>query len=399
MYVVNLALKDLRQIFRDRKSALFFLAMPLAFTLFFGSVFSGTGEEDPRLPVGLVVQDGAGMLGDSLISLLETSDTIRPVPVEEGDEKSAAGAVGDQDLAAAVVVPAGFSDRVWAGEPPPLVVITDLASQAGQTARDGIQAIIFRLLSAAEAARISAESLEGSGGVRQAYREEALALALEFWQHPPLAVRMEPASEEAGEEPSSNAYGQASPGMMVQFAIFGVMQAATVLVLERKCGALQRLLTTPISKWELIAGHVLAMFLVSLLQMVLLVVFGQLALGVDYLREPLGILVMAVAVSLCVAGLGLLISAVSRTEEHAVMWSLIAMMLLSALGGAWFPLDITGEAFSTIGHLTPTAWAMDGLQNIVVRSMGMGSVLLPAGILVAYAAAFFALAVWRFKFE
>jgi ABC-2 type transport system permease protein len=399
MYVINLALKDLTQVFRDRKSALFFLAMPVAFTLFFGSVFGNTGVEDPRLPVGLVVEDQAGVLGDGLISLLEASDTIRPVLLEEGDRESAAEAVGDQDLAAALVVPAGFTDRVWSGESPPLAVIADMASQAGQTARDTIQAIVFRVLSAAEAARISAESLGGGGDAGQGYREEGLALALGFWQQPPLAVRVEAAGGEADEEPVSNGYGQASPGMMVQFAIFGVMQAATVLVLERKCGALQRLLTTPISKVELIAGHVLAMFLVSLAQTVLLVVLGQLALGVDYLRQPLGILAMLVAVSLWVASLGLLISAVSRTEEHAVMWSMIAMMLLSALGGAWFPLDVTGKAFSTIGHLTPTAWAMDGLQNIVVRGLGTGSVLLPAGILLGYAAAFFVLAVWRFRFE
>jgi ABC-2 type transport system permease protein len=398
MYVINLALKDLTQVFRDRKAVLFFLAMPLAFTLFFGTVFSGVGEEDPRLPVGLVVHDGAGLLGDSLVSLLEASETIRPVLLEEGEE-SAAEAVADQDLAAALVVPAGFSDQVWAGEPPPLAVIVDLASQAGQTARDTIQATLFRVLGAGEAARISAGSVEGNTGARQEYREEALGLALDFWQQPPLAVRTEAAGGEADEDRLWSAYGQASPGMMVQFAIFGVMQAATVLVLERKCGALQRLLTTPISKGELIGGHVLAMFLSSLAQMVLLVVFGQLALGVDYLREPLGILAMVVAVSLWVASLGLLISALSRTEEQAVMWSMIAMMLLSALGGAWFPLDITGKAFSAIGHLTPAAWAMDGLQNIVVRGLGASSVLLPAGILLGYAVAFFALAVWRFRFE
>ncbi len=81
------------------------------------------------------------------------------------------------------------------------------------------------------------------------------------------------------------------------------------------------------------------------------------------------------------------------------MFSMIAMMVLSALGGAWFPLDITGKAFSAIGHTMPTAWAMDGFQNIVQRGLGLSSVFLPAGILLAYAGAFFALAVWRFRIE
>jgi ABC-2 type transport system permease protein len=75
------------------------------------------------------------------------------------------------------------------------------------------------------------------------------------------------------------------------------------------------------------------------------------------------------------------------------------MFLFAALGGAWFPLEIAGNTFATVGHVMPTAWAMDGFQNIVVRGLGLGSVLLPAGLLLAYAAAFFSLAVWRFRFE
>jgi ABC-2 type transport system permease protein len=47
----------------------------------------------------------------------------------------------------------------------------------------------------------------------------------------------------------------------------------------------------------------------------------------------------------------------------------------------------------------PTAWAMDGFQNIIVRGMGLSSVLLPAALITAFGAVFFALAVWRFQYE
>jgi len=75
------------------------------------------------------------------------------------------------------------------------------------------------------------------------------------------------------------------------------------------------------------------------------------------------------------------------------------MFLFAALGGAWFPLDVAGRTFAALGHLMPTAWAMDGLQNIVVRGQGLDADLLPAGVLLAYAAAFFGVAVWRFRFS
>jgi ABC-2 type transport system permease protein len=108
---------------------------------------------------------------------------------------------------------------------------------------------------------------------------------------------------------------------------------------------------------------------------------------------------MMASLSLWAASLGLLIGALAAKEEQVITWSLIAMFLFAALGGAWFPLEFAGEAFATIGHVMPTAWAMDGLQNIVVRGQGLGSVLLPAGLLLAYTSAFLGLAVWQFRFE
>jgi len=187
--------------------------------------------------------------------------------------------------------------------------------------------------------------------------------------------------------------------MMVQFAVFGLITSAMVLVLERKSGALQRLLTAPIGRATVIGGHVIAMFAVVFIQEALLVAVGQLVFGVDYLQAPLATLLIVAALSLWAASLGLLIGALARKDEQVITWSLIAMFLFAALGGAWFPLDVAGRTFAALGHLMPTAWAMDGLQNIVVRGQGLDADLLPAGVLLAYAAAFFGVAVWRFRFS
>jgi hypothetical protein len=64
---------------------------------------------------------------------------------------------------------------------------------------------------------------------------------------------------------------------------------------------------------------------------------------------------------------------------------------------AWFLLDVAGGTFAAIGRFTPTAWAIEGLQNVILRGQGVRSVLLPAGIVLAWAGGFFALAVWRFR--
>lgn len=403
MRVLDLALKDLRQIIRDRRSLLFLLVMPVIFTFFFGYVFGNEKETDNRLQIGILNQDAEGIMPSTLETMLASSETVRPVMLNEAradevDEKVLSG-----DLAAAVVIPRGFSAGVFAGEPPRLEVIIDEQTQNGQTARRALQTNLLRLLGSAQAARLNMQAYEAQAGfesdtARQAYLEDALTRSAAAWQEPPLSVTISgPAAPEG--QYGGNPNNQFSPGMMVQFAIFGLVQAAMVLVIERRCGAMQRLLTTPMRRAELIAGHMLGIFTVVFVQQVILVAFGQFFLKVDYLREPLAILLMMASLSVWVASLGLLIATLARKEEQVILMSMAAMFIFSALGGAWFSLEYSGETFSKIGHLMPSAWAIDGFQNIVLRGMGLESVLLPGAILLAYSLVFFGAAVWRFRFE
>jgi ABC-2 type transport system permease protein len=148
-----------------------------------------------------------------------------------------------------------------------------------------------------------------------------------------------------------------------------------------------------------LAHQSLAMFLIIFAQQLILVLVGQFVFGVDYARQPFAILLMIFVLSLWAASLGLLISAISRKEDQVITLSLIAMFVFAAMGGAWFPLEVAGKTFAMIGHVMPTAWAMDGFQNILMRGLDFQSVLMPAGMLLVYAAAFFGLAIWRFRFE
>jgi ABC-2 type transport system permease protein len=62
-------------------------------------------------------------------------------------------------------------------------------------------------------------------------------------------------------------------------------------------------------------------------------------------------------------------------------------------------LEVTGETFQAIGHLTPVAWAMDGFTNILVRKLDLSSIWLPAAALLGYAVVFCGAAVWKFSKE
>jgi ABC-2 type transport system permease protein len=196
---------------------------------------------------------------------------------------------------------------------------------------------------------------------------------------------------------NESALAHTAPGMMLQFAIAGLLTAAQVIVSERKSRTLQRLLTTATRRVHIVVGHYLAIFFLIFTQFMILIAFAQLALKVDYLRAPAATLLVAFSAALCISALGLLIGILAKSEEQAIIFSLVPMFVFAGLGGAWVPLEVTGPTFQAIGHVSPVAWGMDGFENIVARGLGFNSVLLPAAALIGYAVFFFILAVGRFR--
>lgn len=393
--IFDIAQKDLLQLIRDRKTFMFLLIMPVTFTLLFGYAFGGfdSAATDARLPVGLLDQDSS-RLSNKLRDLLSASEVIRLDAVSTREIADLEQLVAENKLAAAIVVPPGYSRAMLQAKPARLTLIADTSASAGMTIQTEVAAIANRLDSAAQTATI----MERVIGARVPF-EYALERALSAWKNPPIAVEETTSSLLSNEKQNNGneSLAHSSPGMMLQFAIAGLLTAAQVIVTERKTRALQRLLTTATRHVHILLGHYAAIFALILVQFLVLITFGWLVLRVNYMREPGAILLVACSAALCIAALGLLIGVLAQSEEQAAIFSLIPMFVLSGLGGAWVPLEVTDETFQMIGHLSPVAWAMDGFKNISIRGLGIESVWLPASALMGYAGLFFFLAAWRFR--
>ncbi len=390
--ILDITAKDLLQILRDRKTFLFLLIMPVLFTFLFGFAFGGfsKGETDPRLPVAVIDEDGDG-LSQRLVGLLEESEIIA---VTQDTAKTLADyekLLSKGDLAGILVIPARYSNSLLEGNLPRLALTVDLAQSAGTTVQAEVLAAASRLASAVQTAQIVGQTTSAF--------TPAFEQALAAWNNPPVRIEINSALVQIEEKPSSQIMSLAhtSPGMILQFAIAGLLTCATVIVSERKTRSLQRLLTTATRRWHILLGHYLAIFVLLFAQFLVLMLFGQLVLKVDYFRIPAGSLLIAVTSSLCIAALGLLIGVLARSEEQAIAFALIPMFIFAGLGGAWTPLEYTSAAFQAIGHVTPIAWAMDGFKNITVRLLGFESALLPSAALAGYALLFFLLSAWRFR--
>lgn len=388
--IFDITVKDLTQILRDRKAFMFLLLMPIIFTILFGFAFSGTGKglADSRLLVGYLDLDN-GTYSQHLKNMLTGSTVIRLDEDTTRSETDLNQLVADEKLAAALIVPAGYSQSVQDGTPLKLTFIADPSNPSASTIQGEVMAATNRMMSAIRTAQIVGQTTSAF--------TPAFEQALAAWQDPPVQVVSTSSATIKMQDDITLSATHTSPGMMLQFAIAGLIGAATVIVNERKTRSLQRLLTTATSRVHILLGHYLAIFTLIFGQFILLITFGQLFLHVDYLRIPLATLLVAVAAAACISAMGLLIGVFAKSEEQTVIFVMIPMFVLSGLGGAWMPLEFTGAAFQSIGHVSPVAWAMDGFKNIVARGLDFNSVLLPVAALAGYALFFFVLAAWRFQ--
>ena len=374
MRIFDLALKDLQQVSRSKMSLIMLVLMPIVFTFFMGFALSWAIKARRNSPPGgWINQDNGSLLSAQLETQLTNSGALRLVKM---DAAQANGQLTSGKITAALVVPAGFSTNSGrTGEPAHLVGGCEHHQRPNGAAGDpGGVGVHFehgadRGTRRGGAGHTAQPNLDAAALLAE--KQATLQQASQAWQKPVVSVIVEKA--QAAVQPqdgSANPYTQTSPGIMVQFTIFGMMTSASVLVMERKTGSLQRLLTTSINRAGIIAGHVLAMFSIVFLQEALLIVFGQLFLRVNYLRQPLATLLVMIGLGLWITCLGLLVGVVAKAQEQVIVFSLIAMFVLTALGGCWFPLEITGPTFSRIGYLTPAAWAMKGFQDIILRGQG-----------------------------
>ena len=394
--ILTLARKDLLETRRDRLSALFIIVMPLAFTTFFGLLFGGGSD---RLPLALHDADG-GPQARQLIAALQRSDAVRLVRKNAADFEPW---MADGRAAAGLLIPAGFSKAVATGRQAQLTIVSKEGTSGAMALTSEVRAAAGRVVAAERAASVGVDEAlarmrlgpDTGEAVKAAVLPAARAAAAQAMDRPAVTIRTVQAGAAAGQIP--NSFVLSSPGMMVNFIMFSLTTAGIALIIERQNGTLRRLMTTRTRRSELIAGKVAGMFALTFVQQIILITVGQLVFGVDYLRDPPALLLMMVSLSLVASSLGLLLASVLTSEQALIATVVIVSMSVSALSGAWFPLEITGPAFQFVGHLLPTAWILDGLRGIILRGFDVRDVLPAFGVALVWTAGLFGLAVTRFR--
>ncbi len=388
-----IATKELLQNRRDWLALLFIVILPVLFTLFLGMILGGA--ERDAFPLAVADADGSPVSA-RMFERLADSPLLELQDFKEADVDKA---VQDQKVAAGLIIPQGFGADIAAGRPARLTLVRIETSTGSQSVARAVEAAAAGLNAGLLASRIAVEQVSAATGdtADGSLLAEAGSLADRQLADPPVTVSV----VDAGSAVAVHAQGfdQSSTGGLVNWVLFGIMGVAATTAWERRRGHLRRLKVAGIGAPSIVGGKMMAMVIITFAQQVLLVIVGQFALGVGYLNSPAALILTMVSLSALAATVGLLISFLFRSEQAVIATTVISAQLLAALGGAWFPLEVTNSGFSRFAHVLPSAWVMDSLHGIILRDWGVGDVLLPLGIVWAWVVALFVLAVWRYRPE
>lgn len=398
----HIARNDLQIEFSERGMFFFFLILPIIFTLILGAGLQSLLDHDSApvscIPLLIVDEDHSALSGE-LLAALAAGEALCPTVHSAAEAERR---LAEQQAPALLHIPAGFQRALLAGEPVSVAVREGGAESEALAARQAVLVATGQVNSAVAVALTSLEEAERlqpfeSEVYRRAYFEQGLQMAQGLMSAPPARIETEMAPDLSQLEASS--FEQSSAGQLVTWTLLTLVGAAEVLVNERVGGTLQRLLSTPTRRATVLAGKITGRLVMGLVQICLLIGFSWLAFGIGWGRSLPALALICVTFALAAVSFGILLATFSQTRAQAAGLTVMSSMLMAALGGAWWPLEITPPLYRTVAQSVPSTWAMTGFINVIVRGQGVAEVLPQAGVLLGFAVVFFIIGVWRFRYE
>ncbi len=189
------------------------------------------------------------------------------------------------------------------------------------------------------------------------------------------------------------------------WAIFGmfliVVPLSGNMIRERDEGSAVRIQLIPMANKRVGLGKIVFYIMVCMLQffvMLLVGIYLLLLFGLSALQlgpHPLNLIPMAFAIAFAAVGFGYFIGSVFKTANQAMPCGAISVVLFSAIGGVWVPVEILPALMRKVALVSPLYWSLEGVNEVILRGKGIEGILLPFSILIIIGAALSILPVFR----
>jgi ABC-2 type transport system permease protein len=422
---VAMVRKDLQLFFSDRRAVIMSFAVPILIASFFGSIFSGPSRDaEPAKIAVIVVDQDASPISSAIVDGVRTD---RNLALTAADVEQARDSVRRGRTSVAVIIPKGFGDAAgrafFSGRAKPELEVlfdpshaTEVAMVRGILTEHVMEAVSREMFGGARGRELVDETLRDlDSSTMPADTKTQLRALLNSVQTfygattpapsdrtprgftMPYTVREQAMT--AGANIAYNGYAHSFAGMGIQFLLFAAANLGIEVLLERQRGLWKRLRSAPVSRTLLLAAKTASGTIIALMTLLVSFAFAMIVFKVRIDGSAFGFLLVSVACSIMAATFGLLVAALGRTPGSARGVTTMAVLMMVMLGGAWVPTFVFPAWLQRVTVVVPARWAVDGLDAMTWRGIGLGGAIVPTLVLLAFAALFGGVAASRFNWE
>lgn len=378
--VLAITVVEVRRFLADRSNIFFVFIFPLLLVVVLGIQNSG-GQPTGRVAV---VGQASG-LRTTLVEAFEGSD----LEVTETDADAMRQGVAQGRQQVGVVVDEAAVAAFDRGEEVELELVTGGQTNALAVAQVVRTAAGTAMLHGGQEA-VLAEMGASPDEVDGALEDAAGRLA-------PARLAVQDTSEIAQELSGVTGTALASGSMLLLFTFLNTLAGgASTLIQSRRDGIVRRTLAAPVTAGHAITGVALGRLAIAGFQAIYILVATRLLFRVEW--GDLGaVAVLLLVFGLVGAGVSMILGTAFDNEGAATGLAVGLGLVLAALGGTMFPLELFPDTLRTVAHVTPHAWGYEAIAQIQRHGGGVLDILPQLGVLAAMAALTLALGTWLLR--
>jgi ABC-2 type transport system permease protein len=359
---VSLAIRNAKETYRDPLALGFLIAFPLLFMLLFGAALGG--NSDLSYTIGVVDEDKTEISGQFINDVLSDIPILKIATFES--DTQATESLKNSDIKAALVVPAGFGEEInknWQNQDPD---------------------IILELVYDESDLTVSSQIIS------------TINVAVRNFARVNIPVTIH--THHINVETEVSQIDFIAPGIIIFGLLIMVPTSARIMVHDKETGFMSRLLATPTYPWEFIAGYSASMLVVAIVQIIIFILLGM-AFGMNIVGNIALAFLIFFLTAICSISIGMIVAALSKSENQAEPLCWIISMPLAVLSGVWFSREIMPGYIQFLGDIFPYSHAVSAARMVIIRGAEFSAVSNSIIILTIWAIVAFSLGIILFRLK
>ncbi|MCX6159605.1 MAG: ABC transporter permease [Ignavibacteriae bacterium] len=171
-------------------------------------------------------------------------------------------------------------------------------------------------------------------------------------------------------------------GWAMMFLLFSLAGASRSLFEEKQSGVMIRLLSSPVTRTQILWSKYIYNMTVGIIQLVVLFLGGMFLFKIDIFSNFLNLMLLITASSIACTAFGMFLASFTKTSAQANGLGTLLILTMSAVGGSWFPVSMMPETIQFFSKFTITYWSIEGFLAVLWRGSGFMEILPFLGILL-----------------